>query len=226
MILAGTMGAMLVAGAEALSRTAQGGPVVVELYQSQGCSSCPPANALLNAMARRSDLIPLSFGVTYWDQLGWKDTFASADYTRRQWEYARANRRDNVATPQFVVGGRFVISGNDSHALERAIATARSQSPATTISASSGKVRVAAGQASTPASVWLVRYDPHVLEVRISRGENDGRTLPHRFVVTGLWRIGTWNGRAATFAVPKQGGSHAILVQQGTGGPIVAAARI
>ena len=81
-------------------------PVVVELFQSQGCSSCPPANANLIKLSQRPDVLALSFGVTYWDQLGWKDTFASPQYTARQWDYAHALRHDNVFTPQVVVNGR------------------------------------------------------------------------------------------------------------------------
>ena len=81
-------------------------PVVVELFTSQGCSSCPPANDNLARLTGRPDVIALSFGVTYWDQLGWKDTFASRQYTERQWAYARQLRHDNVWTPQVVVNGR------------------------------------------------------------------------------------------------------------------------
>jgi hypothetical protein len=80
-------------------------PVVVELFQSQGCSSCPPANANVNALSARADVLALSFAVTYWDRLGWKDTFAKAQFTERQWQYARAMRQQDVYTPQVVVNG-------------------------------------------------------------------------------------------------------------------------
>lgn len=204
-------------------------PVVVELYQSQGCSSCPPANQILNGFAGRGDLIPLSFAVTYWDQLGWKDTFARPDYTRRQWDYAHANGRGIVATPQFVVAGRFIVSGSDPRALGAAIEQAKMQAPASKIAFRSGTIQIGPGHPSRPASVWLVRYDPRIIEVRIGRGENEGRTLPHRNIVTGLWRIGTWDGGAASYAPPAGSGNgqaRAVIVQQGTGGPIIAATRI
>lgn len=204
-------------------------PVVVELYQSQGCSSCPPANQILNGFAGRGDLIPLSFAVTYWDQLGWKDTFARPDYTRRQWDYAHANGRGIVATPQFVVAGRFIVSGSDPRALGAAIEQAKMEMPASGIAFQSGTIRIAPGHPSRRASVWLVRYEPRTIEVRIGRGENEGRTLPHRNIVTGLWRLGDWDGRAASFAVPSpesEGEARAVLVQQGVGGPIIAATRI
>jgi hypothetical protein len=208
---------------------APGPPVVVELYQSQGCSSCPPANQLLNGLATRGDLIPLSFAVTYWDQLGWKDTFARPDFTKRQWDYAHANGRGIVATPQFVVEGRFIVSGSNPQALFSAIAQAKTQKPASTIDYAGGVVRIGPGRPARPASVWLVRYDPRTIEVSVGRGENEGRTLPHRDIVTGLWRLGSWDGSAASFKIPAAmaaGGAHAILVQEGTGGPIVAARRI
>ena len=95
--------------------------MVVELFQSQGCSSCPPANANVIALADRPDVLALSFGVTYWDDLGWKDTFATPQYTARQWDYARALRPRNVATPQVVINGRRDVVGNDRGELEPAI---------------------------------------------------------------------------------------------------------
>src|SRR5215470_12964669 len=95
----GGLGAMALPMTPAQSRA----PIVVELFQSQGCSSCPPANAIANALAERSDLLVLSFGVTYWDQLGWRDTFARDDFTKRQYDYAHGLGRDNVATPEMVI---------------------------------------------------------------------------------------------------------------------------
>lgn len=78
-------------------------PIVVELFQSQGCSSCPPANAMFHRLADRADLLPLNFGVTYWDRLGWKDKFAHPAHTERQWDNARSGKRHNDATPQFII---------------------------------------------------------------------------------------------------------------------------
>src|SRR5882757_7521769 len=95
---------------------------VVELFQSQGCSDCPPANANVMALSDRPDLLTLSFGVTYWDQLGWKDTFASPQYTARQWDYAHALHHRNVYTPQVIVNGRSDIVGRDRKELETLIA--------------------------------------------------------------------------------------------------------
>src|SRR5271168_1897420 len=96
----------VLASATLASTPAAAGPEVVELFQSQGCSSCPPANANLATIADRPDLIALSFGVTYWDELGWKDTFAQPKFTARQWDYAHGLHHPNVFTPQVVVDGR------------------------------------------------------------------------------------------------------------------------
>ena len=121
-------------------------PIVVELSQSQGCSSCPPANALLNRLADRADLLPLSFAVTYWDSLGWKDTFARPAYTQRQWDFARAGGRGNVATPQFVVDGRAIISGSDPKALAAALRASASDARGPQIAVSGRRVTVGSGR--------------------------------------------------------------------------------
>lgn len=202
-------------------------PNVVELYQSQGCSDCPPANAMLNRLADRPDVVALSFAVTYWDQLGWKDTFADPAFTARQWDYARANRRRNVATPQFIVNGRTIVSGANRAALEAALRGPGLSGPPITLAGD--KVMIGAGPARQPATVWLVRYDPRVRQVGIGRGENGGRTLPHRDIVTGLRKVATWTGKPLSFRQPAYRDPSqrtAILIQQGTGGPIVAGRNI
>lgn len=204
-------------------------PVLVELYQSQGCSSCPPANANLNAIAGRSDIIALSFAVTYWDRLGWKDTFASPAYTERQWDYARAGKRTSVATPQMIVDGRKVINGGNRKVVDAAIATASRAARGPKVALSDGRVSVGKSTAAAPATVWLVRYDPRVHSVPIRAGENGGKTLPHRNIVRSLDSIGQWSGPAANYPLPKASNPayrSAVFVQQGKGGPIVAAARL
>ena len=207
---------------------AQPGVVVVELFQSQGCSSCPPANANLNALADRPDLLALSFSVTYWDQLGWKDTFAKPEYTARQWAYAQGLHRANVATPQVVLNGRSELVGSDRRQLEAAIrAAARPSSLAVSLAA--GEVALGAGRAPmSPADVWLVRFDPREQQVAVRRGENGGKTLPHRNIVRQLVRLGGWKGTPASFrlpASPDPAFRTAVLVQTRSGGPILAAAK-
>jgi len=183
--------------------TASAAPLtVVELFQSQGCSSCPPANANVNALiASRPDVLALSYAVTYWDQLGWKDRFASPANTQRQWDYAKGLRHDNVWTPQVVINGRADITGTRAAPLASLIAaTPRVSGPALTVAG--GTVSVAAAKAAGPADVWLVHYDPRTHEVAIKAGENGGRTLPHRNIVRDLTRLGGWSGAAATFRLP------------------------
>ena len=204
-------------------------PVVIELFQSQGCSSCPPANAMLNRLADRADLLPLNFGVTYWDRFGWKDKFAAPAYTERQWDYARSGQRGNVATPQFIINGHGVVTGSDARQLAQSIRGEDRSGEGPAIAVEGKRVRIAAGRADAPATVWLVRYDPRVRNVSIGRGENSGRVLPHRNVVTGLRALGTWKGAAMVIDQPAYRDANersAILLQQGTGGRIIAARRL
>ncbi len=225
-------GSLLAAG-PALATPPGPGPVVVELFTSQGCSSCPPANATLAQLADRPDVLALSFGVTYWDDLGWKDTFASPQFTARQWDYAHGLHHAQVGTPQMVVQGRRDTVGQSLGEVEPLIRTAQQQSvaapaiavtdQAVTIGAAGGSPR---GRALTSADVWLVRYDPRVIQVPIRRGENGGRTLPHRNVVHQLVKLGGWSGKAETFALPPASDPHlrtAVLVQDGPGGAILSA---
>lgn len=200
-------------------------PVVVELYQSQGCSSCPPAIKVVNKLADRADVIPLTFSVTYWDNLGWKDTFASPAYTARQWDYAHHAGRAQVATPQVIVNGRDAVLGSREGELNQAIAR-NVNTAGPEISVAGNKVTVGAGKGN--ATVWLVRYDPRTLDVAIGAGENGGRTLAHRNIVRQLNSIGDWHGTTASFTLPAApaGLSTAVLVQDGKGGPIIAARKI
>jgi hypothetical protein len=202
-------------------------PTVVELFQSQGCSSCPPANANVNALAARPDILALSFAVTYWDGLGWKDVFAKPQYTDRQWAYARAFGNAQVWTPQVVVNGRATVVGSKLAPLQALITGNDRGTAGPALSISGSKVSVS-GSTAKPADIWLVRYDPRSVEVAIKAGENGGRTLPHRNIVRELVNIGRWTGGTASFAVPAAripGLATATFVQSGPGGVIVAAAR-
>jgi len=201
-------------------------PVVVELFTSQGCSSCPPADAALALVADRGDVIALSFGVTYWDDLGWKDTFARPEFTDRQKTYGRRLGHAPY-TPEVVAGGRADSVGNSKGRIEALIAKARAPA-ATSISAKSDSATVTAGVAPRGgADVWLVRYDPRTVRVPVKAGENTGKTLPIRNVVRSLARLGTWDGSAATFRYPaaRDGLDTVVIVQTRDGGPILAAAR-
>lgn len=212
----------------AMAAPAADRPVVVELFQSQGCSSCPPANANLNAIADQPGVLALSFGVTYWDDLGWKDTFATKAGTDRQWDYARGSlHNSNVATPQVVINGRAETVGVDRNELKRRIDSAALPAGAPPLTLSGSTISVGAAAApKSGADVWLVRYDPRTVQVAIKRGENGGRTLPHRNIVRELVRLGAWSGSAAHFDLPMPSDpayATAILVQETHGGPILAA---
>jgi hypothetical protein len=201
-------------------------PVVIELFQSQGCSSCPPALAVLNQEADRKDVIALNFAVTYWDQLGWKDNFARPEYTARQWDYARAAGRANVQTPQLIVDGRKAVLGSRKGEVDAAIGAAQPKSgPA--LAVADERLTVGSG---TPvrATIWIVDYDPRAVAVPIRAGENGGRTLVHRNIVKRLTSAGHWTGKPVTvpLAAPGSGLARAVLVQQDGGGAIIAARKV
>lgn len=203
-------------------------PTVLELFTSQGCSSCPPADIAVARAADRPDVIALSFNVTYWDHLGWKDTFARPEFTARQVAYARALGHGAPYTPEVVAGGRVDGVGNSPGRIDQLIARGRADATAT-VSASDGRVTVSAGVAPRRgAEVWLVRYDPRVIQVPVKAGENTGKTLPQRNVVRRLSRLGAWTGATATFALPhpEPGLRDLVLVQVRDGGPILAMGRL
>jgi hypothetical protein len=200
-------------------------PAVVELFTSQGCSSCPPANTNLRALADRPDVLALSFDVTYWDYLGWKDTFDRPEYTQRQADYERPLHEDGPFTPQIVVDGRSDTVGNERGAIERLIAEShRDHAPA--LQLGPDKISIGASM-NQSGQVWLVRYDPRVQNVAPQAGENSGVALLQKNVVRSLILLGDWNGTAKDLALPKAdaGLKTAVLLQQGRGGAILAAAR-
>jgi hypothetical protein len=221
--VAATPVAMLAATPVATKASAAN-PIVVELYQSQGCSSCPPANLAVNAVADQPGVIALSFAVTYWDRLGWKDVFGDKAYTQRQYDYAGAMGNANVYTPQIVINGKTAITGIKSGELARSIAAASPIAKGPSISIGGDQVTI--GKGSGAANIWLVRYDPRVQNVAIRSGENSGRTLPHKNIVRSLAKLGQWNGTAANFKLPAAANDRlktVILVQRAGAGPIIAA---
>jgi hypothetical protein len=205
-----------------------GRPTVVELFQSQGCSSCPPAEANVGAISDRPDVLALAFEVDYWDRLGWKDTFSRPAWTARQYAYAQAMGRDGVYTPQVVVNGRVEGDGLDASALAGLMSRGDRGPGGPSVGFSGGNLTVGAGAAPAGgADVWLARYIPHAVEVTIPRGENAGRTLPYKNVVREMILLGKWRGEAATFPAPGGDASlAAAAIVQGSGaGPILAAAK-
>jgi hypothetical protein len=182
-------------------------PIVVELFTSQGCSSCPPADALLGELARRNDVLPLAFHVDYWDRLGWKDPYSSAAATQRQRAYARQLDSATVYTPQMVVDGRIDVVGSYRDRVLAAIDRARLAAVAVPVECAAGPdgVRVRVGAAEAPgsrrATVWLIGFDQHRV-TKVGSGENGGRTLAEWHIVRGIEPLADWTGAAWETVVP------------------------
>ncbi len=211
---------------------AQTGPVVVELFTSQGCSSCPPADDYLASLLGREDILPLALHVNYWDRLGWKDTFATPEYTDRQYAYGRAFKNRSVWTPQFVVGGAAYSKGSFRDLIPAAV---------TDYSAQKVQVQLTAAQSGDKVSIKaepLVRDLPKMLislvgyapkeTVKIKRGENAGRTITYHNIVRSWVDVANWNGSASkSYSAPVIPGLNmAVIVQADGHGPILAAARV
>jgi len=197
---------------------------VVELFTSQGCSSCPPADRLLNTMAGRSDLLVLGFHVDYWDRLGWKDTLGSPANTARQRAYAAHRGDGQIYTPQAVVDGKGHAVGSNSGSISGMM---DAPLPLDVSIAKGDKVSVGAGSGS--ATVWRVDFKRRAA-VPIKRGENSGATVTYVNAVLGMTRLGAWNGSAETYDLGGCGSAAgadgcAVIVQAGRGpGNILGAA--
>ena len=206
------------------------GPVVVELFTSQGCSSCPPADKVLGQIADRDDVIAIALHVDYWDYLGWKDEFADPSFTKRQRAYARAKGSRTVYTPQMIVGGADHIVGTRSMELADLIQKHRAApNPVKiTLQRDGDRVRIAAvGKTSGDAIVHILTYTPKST-VKVRRGENAGRTLDYHNTVNKIVEVGTWNGTSdyrASVQMPNNA-PVVVLVQQKGAGPILGAARL
>ena len=211
---------------------AQDNKVVVELYTSQGCSSCPPADALLHELAGRSDVIALALHVDYWDYLGWKDNFGSPDFTARQHGYARAAHATTVYTPQMVVGGKDHVIGSKAMEIMDYVAQHRNAASqiAMTLTRNGGAVKINARSNAGPLGdliVQVVRYTPEKT-VAIRRGENAGKTISYNNIVHTWDEVGHWDGlRPLAISVPVQVSDPiVVIIQADRHGPILAAAEI
>lgn len=212
---------------------AQDQPVVVELYTSQGCSSCPPADALMTELAARDDVIALALHVDYWDYIGWKDTFARPQFTQRQKGYAKAAGHRTIFTPQMVIEGSDHVVGFRPMEVANLIAGHLASEAATEIRLARAEggldVAVAPRPGLVPGRyvVQLVSFTPHE-EVEIRDGENAGRTIDYANIVTGWTRLADWDGVAELklhVADPGPGPLAVILQHEGFG-PVVAAAAL
>jgi hypothetical protein len=196
----------------------QSRPAVVELFTSQGCSSCPPAEAYLGELAQHKDVLALAFHVDYWDDLGWKDPFSSRISTDRQYVYSKVLGRSSVYTPQVVIDGKDEFVGTDRRQIGRALAVARTGVRlGISVEREDLVVELAALQKAVPSAVLLVTYLRKATS-SIGRGENAGRTLEEFNIVRGIRDLGRWNGEPVSFrerlsSLPRDITDVAVLVQ-------------
>jgi len=202
-------------------------PVVVELFTSQGCSSCPPANAYLNEMVRgRRDVLALGFHVTYWDRLGWKDPFSLEAATERQGRYGQ-RFGDGSYTPEIVVDGLSGHVGSDREQVASAIEAAKRQSQtAATVALKNdgGRLSIDVGSGNGSGRVLLIGFD-HGHETVIRRGENGGRTFQESNVVRSIRSVGDWKGAALRISEKLPEGEDAAVILEAPDGRIVGASR-
>jgi hypothetical protein len=202
-------------------------PIVVELFTSEGCSSCPPADALLAEIASRPDVLALSFHVDYWDRLGWKDPFSSREATERQNRYATLLDLATVYTPQIVVDGRWQAVGSDRADVEHALDRARRdrRDVPVTLALDHGQAQIKLGPGSDgAAAILLIGFDRrHVTAVK--RGENSGRTLAHVDVVRGLEDVARSSAGEIAMPIPWPCDRVAAVVQAADGRVLGAAVR-
>jgi hypothetical protein len=216
-------------GCTVATAAAQPRPAVLELFTSEGCSSCPPAEAYVAELTQNRNVLPLSFHVDYWDDLGWRDRFSLAAATQRQRVYAQSLRLSSVYTPQAVIDGRSNAVGSNRGAIGRLL-DARRDGVSIAIATAAGDVSVELGssQPATASDVVLIGY-LHQAISPIGRGENSGRTLEEFNIVRSLQVIGHWNGRSARFtssmaSLPRDVTDVAVLVQGSGQGVITGAA--
>lgn len=226
-------------GTATVARADSSSPVVAELFTSEGCSSCPPADALLSKLRERKNIIALAYHVDYWNYLGWKDRFSQHVFTMRQRAYARALGSPMVYTPQLVIDGETHVVGSNKAAVDAAIAQARASGRHMIdigLSWSANRslvIKLPPSDRSVDATIWFVRFE-HNAETLVTAGENAGRLLKHANIVDELAAIGMWDGSPLTITLPweaiAQGSDPqfgcAILVQPEGLGPILGARQI
>jgi hypothetical protein len=225
----GALAAPRMAQAQAASAT------VVELFTSQGCSSCPPADQLLARLCAEKNLIALTYNVDYWDYLGWQDSLARPEFSERQKAYAKARGDADVYTPQLVINGLVHVPGNDETMVRAAIATAQTQSLPVSLSLAREQdalvIEAGPGAQVKGASLVLVPFAEEV-SVTISRGENNGQAITYHHVAKRLIPAGLWQGKPVRLALPagdvmgEKPCDCVALLQAETGGAILGAARL
>ncbi len=212
---------------------------VVELFTSQGCSSCPPADAELARLADEDDVLALSYHVNYWNYLGWSDTLSSTASTDRQYGYARSLRRKNVYTPQAVINGADHVNGADGSAISKVLKKLSAIGAGMTVDVkvdmTADGINITVGPGEGKADIVAIYYDEANV-VEIKRGENSGKTMTYRHSVRDMETVGMWDGETVKLKLPATvisahpGRKCAILLQvvgpDGSPGRILGAARI
>jgi len=218
-------GALLCCAAHA---HAQLRPAVLELFTSEGCSSCPPAEAYVGELAQRPNVLALAFHVDYWDDLGWRDRFGLPESVQRQRVYAKALGLSSVYTPQAVIDGRADFVGSDVASIDKRLSEKRS-GVAVGVAVHDGEVQIDLGmqERAAPSDVILIAYLRNAVS-NIARGENSGRTLTEFNIVRAIRTLGRWDGRmqqyrAALKSLPSDATDVAVLVQPSGQGPITGA---
>ncbi|MGE0725947.1 MAG: DUF1223 domain-containing protein [Alphaproteobacteria bacterium] len=230
--IAALIAAVAITSVASGARSGEPGPVVVELFTSQGCSSCPPADQYLGELSGRGDVIALSFHVDYWNYMGWTDPFSRPEFTKRQRYYREALGLRYVYTPQMVVDGRTEGIGSDRTAIEHQIreAAARPRVPVTmAMEAGTLTVNLPAVADAPLAMIWFVVFDRQH-RTKVGRGENAGRSIANAHVVRQIVAIGTWAGDAKRLTYMPEGMTRdqgcAVILQTEKQGPILGAAMI
>jgi hypothetical protein len=229
-----SLSTMLIAGVSLCCTslaTAQSRPAVVELFTSEGCNSCPPAEAYIGELAQRPDVLALAFHVDYWDDLGWRDRFGLPEAVQRQKLYANTLRLSSVYTPQVVIDGQHDFVGSDRPSITRALSGTRS-GVALALSVHDGEVHIdlAAHEKGPPCDVLLIAY-LRTATSPIGRGENAGRTLKEFNIVRHFQTLGRWDGQKREYhsrvdSLPSDATDVAVLIQPVGQAPIVGAATV
>ena len=214
---------------------AAGRPVIVELFTSQGCSSCPPADAFLETLKSKPGIVALSYHVDYWDYLGWRDTLGSPEYSQRQYDYAKSRGDMNVYTPQTVINGASHFVGSQTSKVSAGIAEARTSNGAQWVDIAMSDNRtdvmigIAAGAPTKEATLWLMAFAPSI-STDIKKGENAGKTIAYHNVVRKMVPAGMWHGEPAKIVLPRESvipedcKGWVALLQEGKVGRVIGAA--
>lgn len=219
----GLLAGLITAGSAA--RAAERAQAVIELFTSQGCASCQPASRLMADLAKRPGVIALTFPVTYWDYLGWKDAFGLTAFNERQRAYASQRGERQVFTPQTIVNGEASLARSDRDSLERRIGQVRIPFPVQVRSSEQGdRIAIeidAASGSEMQGEVWLLPV-LHRRTIAVGKGENKGKVIEYVNVVRALQRVGVWSGRAARYEVPRasarigEADTYVVVLQSGS----------